>query len=116
MFFTCPEVRERLPDWNSELDNLVGRFRAEAGRHPNHPRFPAIIEGLLADSPEFAASWSTHRVQRFTGRTEEIHHPQAGILRTALLQLRPRGQPSLTVMIHQPADEECRRRLPLLQP
>jgi transcriptional regulator with XRE-family HTH domain len=116
MFFTRSEVRERIPDWASELDHLVGRFRAEAGRHPNHPRFTAIVEGLRLESPEFAASWAAHRVQRFAGRTEEIDHPVAGRLRTVLLQLRPSDQRSLTVMIHQPADEACRRRLTLLRP
>ncbi len=111
MFFTCPEVRERVTDWKQERHRLVARFRAEAGRHQTDQRFRALTDDLSAVSADFRESWALHRVQRFAGRVEVVRHPEVGTLRTRLTQLRPVERPSLTLMIHRPVDDDCRERL-----
>jgi MmyB-like transcription regulator ligand binding domain len=60
--FTNPAARTILGDWHSEAAALLDLLRAAAARHPDDPRFEALITRLHAASPEARAWWRLHHI------------------------------------------------------
>lgn len=55
---TDPEARRRLLNWETDwVDQLMSRFRAAHGRHPEDPRFQRVLDRLLAASPHARERW-----------------------------------------------------------
>lgn len=80
-WFTDPETRA-IHD-PAEHDRLtrtyVGSLRIALARHPEDERGSAIVEALLAVSPEFAARWEEHDVSaRPSDQRKVFLHPQVG--------------------------------------
>lgn len=107
----CPELRERLVDWELETQRAAGRFRAEAAKYPGDRHFAQIVEALTAESEFFRCVWERHEVTGFADHVETIDHPEAGRVRARLVQLRPLEHPNLLLMVHMLADAESRRRV-----
>ncbi len=107
----CPELRERLVDWETETELAIARFRAEAAKYPGDRRFGQVIDRLNQDSDFFRSTWRRHEVQGFDGHVERIEHPDIGIVRARLVQLRPLDHPNLLVMVHLLEDQETQDRV-----
>ncbi|GAA5063700.1 helix-turn-helix transcriptional regulator [Thermocatellispora tengchongensis] len=107
----CPELRERLVDWETETEFAIARFRAEAAKYPGDMRFTQVIDQLNEDSDFFRRTWRRHEVQGFDGHTERIEHPDIGSVRARLVQLRPLDHPNLLIMVHMLEDQEARERV-----
>jgi hypothetical protein len=107
----CPEVTERLVDWETETALAIARFRAEAGKYPGDPRFAELIKELNEQSEFFRQEWVRHEVHGFASHLETIEHPDVGAIRARIVMLRPLNHPQLTLMIHQLADDESRERM-----
>ncbi|MEY9860439.1 transcriptional regulator with XRE-family HTH domain [Catenulispora sp. GAS73] len=78
--FCDPAARELFVDWSSVARDTVAALRAAYGHELHDPRMPALIDGLVADSAEFAELWSRQDVGRLAGRTKTFEHPDAGRL------------------------------------
>ena len=78
--FCDPAARELFVDWSSVVRDTVAALRAAYGHELHDPRMPALIDGLVAESPEFAELWSRQDVGRLAGRTKTFDHPDAGRL------------------------------------
>jgi hypothetical protein len=62
---------------------MHGRMFAAQARHAfarGGPRATAIIEALLAESPEFAKVWADHEIATLHTDSKRISHPELGIL------------------------------------
>ena len=79
--FTAPAAREVLVDWPGEASALLGRFRSAAARHPGDPGFTALVDRLLAASPEARAWWPRHDITPLGSGTKLLRHPALGELR-----------------------------------
>jgi hypothetical protein len=55
-------------------------LRATAARYPRDPLTRALIDDLLASSPEFAALWDDATVVTTTHMIKEMDHPTLGHL------------------------------------
>lgn len=110
----CPELRERLVDWERETESAISRFRIEAAKYPGNGRFAQVIDGLNEGSDFFRRTWRRHEVQGFTGHLERIEHPDVGGIRARVVQLRPLDHPDLLVMIHMLEDQRSRDRMAAL--
>jgi hypothetical protein len=107
----CPELQERLVNWETETQRAAGRFRAEAAKYPGDPHFAQIIDKLNEKSDFFRSIWERHEVQGFADHVETIEHPDVGRVRARLVQLRPLDHPNLLLMVHMLDDDESRARI-----
>ncbi|WP_179476416.1 helix-turn-helix transcriptional regulator [Mycolicibacterium vinylchloridicum] len=107
----CPEVRDRLLNWEAETQLAAGQFRAEAAKYPGDPHFGRVIDKLTHDSDIFRDIWNRHEVQGFVDDVKAVNHPEVGVVRVRLIKLRPLDHPQLLLMVHMLADEESRMRM-----
>ncbi|MEZ0109477.1 transcriptional regulator with XRE-family HTH domain [Catenulispora sp. EB89] len=78
--FCDPAARDLFVDWSSVAQDTVAALRAAYGHDLHDPRMPALINGLVTESAEFAELWSRQDVGRLAGRTKTFDHPDAGRL------------------------------------
>ena len=76
--FTAPEARKVYVHWEKEAPDMLGRFRAAAGRRPDDPDFTDLIEQLHQASPEVRSWWPRYDVAPVGGGTKHLHHPALG--------------------------------------
>ncbi|MEE6140152.1 helix-turn-helix transcriptional regulator [Mycobacterium sp. 050128] len=107
----CPELRERLVNWEVETERATGRFRAEAAKYPGDAHFATVVDHLIAESEFFRDVWERHEVQGVADHVETINHPDVGEVRARLVQLRPLDHPNMLLMVHMLDDEDSHRRV-----
>src|SRR5256714_4571134 len=76
--FTDPEARKVYVHWEKEAADMLGRFRAAAGRRPDDPDFTDLIERLHQASPEVRSWWPRYDVAPVGGGTKHLLHPALG--------------------------------------
>ncbi|MBF4997311.1 helix-turn-helix domain-containing protein [Nocardia sp. BSTN01] len=113
--FMVPAVRESLVDWDEQARSVIAQFRAEAALRPADGRSDELVAELISHSPEFACWWAAHEVRRGDARSCVFRHPQAGEVRTRLVQLRLVAQPWFKLVTHLPEGEGTVDRLRALQ-
>jgi transcriptional regulator with XRE-family HTH domain len=111
MMFTDPGNRARMVGWESAARAVLSQFRAAAGRSPGDSRFDELAAALTEASPEFRDWWAEYPVRYFRPATIAINHPDAGLIRLEMFQLRLVDQPRLALVIQVPASETCRQRV-----
>jgi transcriptional regulator with XRE-family HTH domain len=82
-FLSCDAPESRLYGNEETLQfarEVVADLRAAAARYPDDPDIRALIEDLLASSPEFARLWAEHEVAIQRGMCKTINHPVVGAL------------------------------------
>jgi transcriptional regulator with XRE-family HTH domain len=116
MMFTDPDNRARMVRWESAAQAVLSQFRAAAGRSPGDLRFDELATALTEASPEFRDWWAEYPVRYFRPATIAIRHPDAGLIRLEMFQLRLVDQPRLTMVIQVPASKTCLERVASLLP
>lgn len=102
LVYTDPRLREMLPDWEQDSRRFLAEFRAESGVRLSAPRHKALVERLLAASPDFRAQWAELTVERFSSRRRTFHHPDGGQLTFEHHRLVPSEAPDLHVVMYVP--------------
>jgi len=97
--FCDPAARELFADWPSVARDTVAALRVAYGHELRDPRMPALVDGLRADSPEFAALWSHQDVGRLGGRTKTFQHPQVGRLTLTYQTFELQAAPGQYLMV-----------------
>lgn len=111
MMLFCENIRTGMVDWENEAEDMIAWFRAESGKFPGDTRIEEFVRDLMDTSAVFRRAWQLQRVARFVGHVQVFDHNDVGVVRMQQLELRPLDQPSLTLMVHRPADQESRTRL-----
>lgn len=78
--FTSRNPRVHPADWEEVARATVADLRATAARYPDDPGVHALVDELLATSPEFARFWSDHEVAVRESGHYRILHPDVGLL------------------------------------
>ncbi|MEV5962481.1 helix-turn-helix transcriptional regulator [Kribbella sp. NPDC051952] len=78
--FCDPRARDLFADWPQVADDTVAHLRAAAGHLVDDPDYRALVDELLAASPEFAARWPRRDVKRHVSGHKRFHHPTLGDL------------------------------------
>lgn len=88
-WFTDPRERTIYPEEEQprHTRTYVAGSRAILARDPDDPRARAIVETLLAVSPEFAELWSEHEVELRLSDYKRMVHPRVGELELHCQQL-----------------------------
>ena len=76
--FCHPAAREIFADWEQATASTAAHLRALAAACPGDPDVAALIDSLLADSPEFARLWERHEVRHRRGSAKPFNHPLVG--------------------------------------
>ena len=116
LYFTDPQLRRQMPEWQVEAPRVVNQFRAAMARHAADPVWAGLLDRLRHGSPEFERLWRQrdpfdpgHAPQRFL-------HPVVGSLRLAPYHLWSEPRPDGLVTVgYAPADAATAVKLPRLQ-
>src|SRR5262249_58766629 len=74
--FCHPAARELFADWEQAAASTAAHLHALLATEPGDPDVAALIDSLLADSPEFARLWPRHEGRHRRGSAETVHHPR----------------------------------------
>ncbi|MGN6807415.1 MAG: MmyB family transcriptional regulator, partial [Trinickia sp.] len=78
---------------------LVAQFRADSIRHLNDAPTRALIDGLVAESEDFARFWASQDVgEREVGR-REFDHPDAGRVVYEQITFKPAHREDLLLVV-----------------
>ncbi|MDX3072857.1 hypothetical protein ACIP98_12575 [Streptomyces sp. NPDC088354] len=81
-WFTDPAGRPSYHE--DDRSGLSRRFvadqRAVCSRHGTDSQAGAVVEALIAKSPEFHGLWQAHEIGVRCGEVERIVHPELGLL------------------------------------
>ena len=80
LLFTEPWMRRLLPDWENDARRSLARFRINFARSGGHPAFQALVDDLMAASPEFRPLWRQHDVLAPSDGLKRLDHPEVGFL------------------------------------
>lgn len=97
--FLNPQARTLIEDWPLRSQRLVAEFRADCGRRLHTEPVRELIDGLRAQSPEFAALWRLNDVQEREGGERRFHHPRHGRVAYEQLTLRAAIRPEYKLVI-----------------
>jgi len=76
--FLDPAARRLLPDWEERARRILAEFRVDFARGRGDPRLQALVDGLAAESPFFAAAWADQAVAAREGGRRAFNHPAFG--------------------------------------
>lgn len=76
--FCHPAARELFADWEQVAASTAAHLHALQAAEPDDPDVVALVDSLLADSPEFARLWPRHEVRHRRGSAKPFNHPRVG--------------------------------------
>lgn len=99
--FLEPRARRLIDGWDERARRVVAEFRAHSGAHLNDRGLRALIDGLAAESPEFARLWDEHGVLGREGGDRTFNHPSEGFLRfeQVTFDLASHADVKLTILV-----------------
>jgi hypothetical protein len=74
----APEAKERLPDWASDVRDVVARWRAMTAKCDGGSRLLTLVTEFSQLSPDFLRWWGDHDVQEHRSRVRRFRHPRRG--------------------------------------
>lgn len=80
MLFLDPHTRDLYRGWRDEASLAVASLRFIAARHQDDLALTHLIGELTLRSPDFAALWAKHPVQRCVNGVKRFRHPEVGDL------------------------------------
>ena len=100
-----PRARERLPDWDFEARDVVGRLRgAMASADPTDLRIQQVSR-MVQTAETVGSGWSDHVVREITFRRRRIRHPELGERTFQMVVFLLAGADELGVILHLPIED-----------
>lgn len=76
--FLSPGARTLIVDWEDRARRVVAELRNDYSRRLHDPDMRALVDGLLAESEEFARHWEEQAVLGREGGLRRFQHPRKG--------------------------------------
>lgn len=76
--FCHPAAQDLFADWEQAAASTAAHLHALLATEPGDPDVAALVEELLADSPEFGRLWPRHEVRHRRGSAKPFNHPRVG--------------------------------------
>jgi transcriptional regulator with XRE-family HTH domain len=100
--FLDPRSRDLYVDWEWALYGTAGHLRLAVGERPADSRLIAVVNKLIAESPEFRAMWSEYPVSRQLNGPMRLRHPWAGRLDLSYHALSAPDEPGQLLAFYVP--------------
>jgi transcriptional regulator with XRE-family HTH domain len=111
-WFTDPIARDVFPDEErpAQSRNLTADLRTVYAKYGSSSRAGAVVDALLAQSPEFAELWAAHEINSVHSYEKRLQHPEVGVLtlQCQLLHDHDQGQ-SLLIYTASPGSESYQK-------
>ncbi|MHA7305856.1 helix-turn-helix transcriptional regulator [Arthrobacter sp. TMN-49] len=78
MLFLDPHTKDLYRNWREEASLAVASLRFTAAQHQDDGELTQLIGELTLKSPDFAALWAKHPVQRCISGVKRFSHPEVG--------------------------------------
>ncbi|MBP2707444.1 helix-turn-helix domain-containing protein [Microbispora sp. RL4-1S] len=78
LLFLDPQAKQFYPDWEKSAQLKVALLRATAGRDPDDPVLPELVDELCGRSEEFDRMWARHDVSPRRDEPKRFHHRDVG--------------------------------------
>ncbi len=115
-WFTDPAARLIYPEqdhrWHSRL--FTSDLRSAYSERAGGSRAAALVDALLAASPEFAALWGEHEVGLKRYELKRIRHPEVGVLELHCQMLQDPDQAQALLVFTAVPGSESYQKLQLL--
>lgn len=111
LLFTNPRWRAGVVDWDDAAGRMVAQLRAAMAEHVAEPAWKALVDRLVAASPEFAGMWERHEVRGLENRTKHLINPKVGLIRLDYTNLWFGPRLGTRLVTYTPADNATRTRL-----
>lgn len=98
--FTDPAARRIVLDWQDVAQGLLARLRANAGRHPDSPRFQQLVQDLRSGSAEADAWWPRYDIATTQAGTKRILDPEHGECRLAYASFQAADNPANLLTVY----------------
>ncbi len=116
-YFTDPTLRiTHTPDDDEAYArDLVGHIRSAAGRYPDDPEIPELVDRLIGTSPDFARRWKAGTVGELRSSRKTVHTDAVGdvVVDCDTFTGGP-GDQTMVVMTAEPGSED-EQKLDLLR-
>ncbi|MRG60769.1 helix-turn-helix domain-containing protein [Agromyces sp. CFH 90414] len=115
-WFMDPSARSVYPDEDhpTHARAFTADIRAAYAKHGRASRAGAMVEALLAQSPEFAALWEAHEVRGAHPREKRVQHPEVGVMELQCQFLVDPEQGQTLLVLTATPGTESHERLQLL--
>ena len=105
-FFSNPQMRTRLPEWEKDARFIVAAFRADVTRTGAQAAVAGLVEDLRRESADFDALWRDHDVFTVYGDVaKHVRHPTAGPISLEYSTFAVEGRLDLSLVVYNPATE-----------
>jgi transcriptional regulator with XRE-family HTH domain len=102
---TNPMAQDRLPDWHTDIPDVVARWRGMVAAVPDPDQ---RLSGLVAEfkrlSTDFERWWETHDVREHRTRLRRFNHPDHGERTLRLIVVQASDFSPNLVVFHTPVD------------
>jgi transcriptional regulator with XRE-family HTH domain len=103
---TSPVARALYDEcWEQTATEMIGKLRAESGRHPRHPRARALVALLNLRSDLFRQVWRQHEISDCVQGVKTLRHATAGVLRMRTDAITVHSSPGQVFYVMFPAPE-----------
>jgi transcriptional regulator with XRE-family HTH domain len=99
------DARSRLVDWEGEVREIFGRFRAATANDPDDPRIQQLIKHIERAPADVLHWWNLHEVRELTWRRRAVCHPVHGLREFQMVVLLVAGADNIGVILHLPLEE-----------
>ena len=115
-WFTDPAARDVYPaeDHAALSRNFTADTRAAHAKYGADSRVGAIVDVLLATSPEFAELWATHDVNIAHSYEKRLQHPEVGVITVQCQLLHDHDQGQALLVYTATPGTESHEKLQLL--
>jgi transcriptional regulator with XRE-family HTH domain len=104
LLFLNPQIRKRMPHWESDARFVVAAFRADIARAGATKNAEALIDDLRRLSPDFDRFWRDNDVRNNYGeKPKQVRHPKAGFLALEYSAFAVDGRPDLSMIVYTPS-------------
>ncbi len=104
-FFTNPDCRRMLIDWEEHAQVMLAWFRSTFGRYLGDVKLAELAEDLQRVSPEFRQGWLQHEVQGKHRGLKVYKHPVVGLLEFEYTLFQVTETPELSLAVYTPLPE-----------
>lgn len=111
-WFVDPRARDVYPADDHPLHSraFTADIRTAYAKFGARSRAGAMVEALLAESPEFAAFWEEHEVRGTHSREKRLQHPEVGVMQMQCqVLIDPEQGQTLLVLTATPGTESYER-------